>query len=40
LIASDTAIKAALQPAKLFEGICKGGCDIGSHFAIQSLGLD
>jgi hypothetical protein len=40
LIASDTSIKAALEPLKLLEGIGKGGCDIGSRFAIQTLCLD
>jgi hypothetical protein len=34
LIASDTPIEAALEPVKLFEGI-RGGCDIGSRFAVQ-----
>ena len=40
LVASDTSIKAALEPVKLFEGIGKGGCDIGSRFAVQPLCLD
>jgi hypothetical protein len=40
LIASDTSIKAALEPVELFESICKGGCDIGSRFAVQTLCLD
>ena len=40
LIASDTSIEAALEPVKLFEGIGKGGCDIGSRFAVQTLCLD
>jgi hypothetical protein len=40
LISSDTSIEAALQPAELFEGIGKGGCDIGSRFAVQTLCLD
>ena len=25
---------------KLCERICKGGCDVGSRFAVQTLGLD
>jgi hypothetical protein len=40
LLASDTSIEAALEPVQLFEGICEGGCDIGSRFAVQPLGLD
>ena len=40
LVASDTSIEAALQPVKLFERICKGGCDVGGRFAVQPLGLD
>ena len=40
LVASDTSIEAALEPVKLFEGICKGGCDVGSRFAVQPLCLD
>ena len=39
-ITSDTSIEAALGPVKLYEGICEGGCDIGSRFAIQALSLD
>ena len=38
--ASDTSIEAALEPVKLFEGIGKGGCDVGSRFAVQPLCLD
>ena len=40
LIASYTSIKAALQPAKLIQGIGKGGRDVGRRFAVQPLGLD
>jgi hypothetical protein len=40
LLASDTSIKASLEPVKLIEGIGKGGCDIDSRFAVQPLGLD
>jgi hypothetical protein len=39
-VTSDTPIEAALEPVKLFEGICKGGCNIGSRFAVQTLCLD
>jgi hypothetical protein len=34
------SIEAALESVKLFEGICKGGCDIGSRFAVQPVCLD
>jgi hypothetical protein len=37
LITSETSIKAALQPMKLFEGIGKGGCEVGSGFVVQPL---
>jgi hypothetical protein len=40
LIASDTSIEAALEPVKLFERIGKGGCDVGSGFAVQTVCLD
>jgi len=30
LVAPDTSIKPALEPVKLFEGIRKGGRDVGS----------
>ena len=40
LVASDTSIKAALEPVKLFEGIRKGGRDVGSRLAVQTLSLD
>jgi hypothetical protein len=33
-------MKAALEPVKLFECIGKAGCDVGSGFAVQPLGLD
>jgi hypothetical protein len=39
-VTSDTSIEAALEPVKLFEGICKGGCDIGGRFTIQPFCLD
>lgn len=39
-VTSDASIEAALEPVKLFEGICKGGSDIGSRFAIQTICLD
>ena len=39
-LASGTSIKAALQPVKLFESIGKGGCDVGSQFAVQPLCLN
>jgi hypothetical protein len=38
--ASDTSIQAPLEPVKLFESMCKGGCDIGSRFLVQPLWLD
>ena len=31
LVASDAAIEAALGPVKLFQGICKRGCDVDSR---------
>jgi hypothetical protein len=37
---SDTSIEAALEPVKVIESICKGGYDIGSQFAVQTLCLD
>jgi hypothetical protein len=40
LIASDTSIEGPLELVKLFEGICKGGCEIASRFAVQSICLD
>jgi hypothetical protein len=40
LAASNPSIKAALEPVKLFEGIRKGACDVGSRFAVQPLRLD
>jgi hypothetical protein len=40
LISWDTSVEAALKSVKLFEGICKGGCQIGSRFAVQRFGLD
>jgi len=33
-------IEAALEPVKLLERIGKGGCDFGSRFRVQPLGLD
>jgi hypothetical protein len=39
-VTSDASIEAALEPVKLFEGICKGGCDIGSRFAVQTICLE
>jgi hypothetical protein len=40
LVASDPSIEAALQSAKLYQGILKGCRDVGSRFAIQPLCLD
>jgi hypothetical protein len=40
LVASDTSIKAALEPVKLFQGSCERGCDIGSRLAVETLSLD
>jgi hypothetical protein len=40
LLASDTSIETALQPVQVFECIGKGGCDVGSRFAVQPLCLD
>jgi hypothetical protein len=40
LVPSNTSTKTALKPVKLFEGICEGGCEIGSRFAVQTLCLD
>jgi len=39
-VALDTSIEAALEPVKLCEDICEGGCGISSRFAIQPLCLD
>jgi hypothetical protein len=39
-VASDTSIEATLEPVKLFQGICKGGCDVGGRFAVQAFWLD
>ena len=39
LLASHASIEAALEPMKLFECIGKRGCDVGSRFAVQTLGL-
>jgi hypothetical protein len=36
----NAPIKTALQPVKLFEGICKGVRDLGSRFVVQTLWLD
>ena len=38
-IASNVSIEAALERVKLFECIGKGGCDVGSRFAVQPVGL-
>jgi hypothetical protein len=38
--ASDTSIQAALEPVKLFEGIGKGGRDVGGRLAVQPISLD
>jgi hypothetical protein len=40
LVASNSSIKAALQPVKLFESIRQAGSDVGSRFAVQTLCLD
>ena len=40
LVASDTSIKAALEPVKLFQCVRQGRCNIGRRFAIQPLCLD
>jgi hypothetical protein len=40
LIASDTSIKTALEPIKLFQGTGKGGCNVGGRFAIQPICLN
>ena len=40
LIASDTSVKAALEPVKLFQGIGKGGSDVGSRLAVQPICLN
>jgi hypothetical protein len=39
-IASDASIKAALEPMKLLQSICKGGRDVSSRFDVQPLCLD
>jgi hypothetical protein len=39
-VASYTPIEAAMEPAKLFEGICERGCELGSRSAVQPLYLD
>ena len=40
LIALPLSIEAALESLKLFERICKGGCEIGSRFVVQIVCLD
>jgi hypothetical protein len=40
LLASNPSVKAPLQPAKLFQGTGKGGCDVGSRSALQPVWLD
>jgi hypothetical protein len=40
LDASDTPMKAALEPVEVFEGICERCCDVGSRLAVQPLWLD
>ena len=47
LLTSDPSIEDALEPVKLSEGIRKlsegirkGGCDLGSRFAVQTPNLD
>jgi hypothetical protein len=37
---SHTSIEAALKPVKLFDGICKGGSDVSSRFAVQPVCLN
>jgi hypothetical protein len=39
LVASDTSIKPALEPVKLFKCIGKGGCEVGGRFAVQPVCL-
>jgi len=40
LLASNSSVETPLQPVKLSEGICKGGCDVDSRFAVQTLCMD
>ena len=40
LLSSNTSIEAAPEPVKLFEGIGKGGCDLGSRLTVQPPCLD
>jgi hypothetical protein len=40
MIASDTSIKAALEPVKVFEGISESGRDVAGRLAVQPLWLD
>jgi hypothetical protein len=40
LITPNAPIETALQPVKLFEGICKGVRDLGCRFVVQILWLD
>ena len=40
VLASNSSVKAPLQPVKLFEGICKGGCYVSSRFTVQTISLD
>jgi hypothetical protein len=38
--ASDTSIEPALEPVQLFQGIGKGGRDVGRRLTVQPLCLD
>jgi hypothetical protein len=40
MIASDTSMEAAFEPAKLDEGIGMGVRNVGGRLIVQSLGLD
>ena len=40
LVASDTTIKAALEPVQLLDGMGKGGCDVSSRSTVQPFCLD
>jgi hypothetical protein len=40
LVPSNSAIQAALEPVKLYEGIGEGGREVGGRFVVQPIGLD
>jgi hypothetical protein len=40
LTASDTPTNAALKPSEFCKSICKCGHEVGSRFAVETLGSD